>query len=303
MSAFKDIVLTFTKLARTGSLCSRIVCFVVLFAGLKATEAKSSLLDSVDYNKYIPGTHVDTSNPTSWLLQNFLEYRGGKLGSEKIGIHIAPGEKPGELVGYYFLYRDLRDISLAGRIEGKRDIVLFEKDSTGKTISTFKFHFPERKTYHSVKDYLFDYPPDDGLTGEWSSLSGAKCTVNFKGYDTGKPHIGRYDSSGGRKDLEIEKNIQDFYYSVIKGDKEHTSILIHFPFRVYFKHRSLELYTSEEFLKNYNIIFTPKLVGSFKTDVPHNLYVASTGIAFLNGLVWFDSEGNAEQINYEMLEN
>jgi len=70
----------------------------------------------------------------------------------------------------------------------------------------------------------------------------------------------------------------------------------------YFYKRSLKdkrakAANEQEFLKNYDRIFSPKFVSRIRAAVPHNMFARDQGIMLADGAVWFDDKGKVFALN------
>ena len=53
----------------------------------------------------------------------------------------------------------------------------------------------------------------------------------------------------------------------------------------------------QEFLGDYDRIFTAKFVERLRAAVPHNMFANAQGIMIADGAVWFDDKGRAVALN------
>jgi hypothetical protein len=53
----------------------------------------------------------------------------------------------------------------------------------------------------------------------------------------------------------------------------------------------------QEFLNNYDRIFTAKFVQRIREAIPHNMFANSRGVMIADGAVWFDEMGRVKALN------
>ncbi len=237
-------------------------------------------------------TYEDTIHPARTLCTESMgwhQYRG-TLGTHKIGLVIGPGDSV-HFTAHYFYFRHLHDIELEGIVTGNRDIVLRERDSAGRPFAEFHLRFAERDTARPWPHKL----SWDVLVGEWSSDKGVLLPVRLEEHwwcygDN------LYSIAGATKsDADIEKNIQAFYFSVLKGDSETAARYVAYPLHIDSK-RPHWIRNKQQFVKQYRFFITPALIADLKKDVPHDLFANADGIMIAYGVVWFNANGFVDSI-------
>ena len=227
------------------------------------------------------------------------DYRG-KLGDNsefgdlsKIGMSLFVADK--DLNGTYFHEERLKDISLAGSYESDRDINLVEFDSSGKANGTFKLRFvesdPSRKSDRPLTG--------DVLKGTWTHGPGHRTFPVFLSLVAMRPGkcLPRYHVAGASDDEIVERNIQAFYFAVLKRQKSIAAEYVSYPatFQLAGKRRKLANVT--DFLQYYDRLFTKKFVARIAEGVPHNMFANSRGVMIADGAVWFNEFGKAIAFN------
>lgn len=235
----------------------------------------------------------------SSFLQNpgLYDYLGDIDGKTVIGmtLHQRDGQK---LTGSYFYKRYLKDIPLTGEFTGKRDLVLREIDSQGQTRGTFALHFAEGDPRHTRRG---DAPLTvDVLTGTWMSPDDKKIFRVYLALATivpGATEGKRYHVAGASDDALVERNVQAFCAAVVKGDRKVAASDASYPVEFSLSGKRDRARNQQEFLNNYDRIFTAKFVQRIREAIPHNMFANSQGVMIADGAVWFDEIGRVKALN------
>jgi len=233
------------------------------------------------------------------LLQDpgLYDYLGDLDGKTGIGLtlHRRAGDK---VTGYYFYKRYLKDIPLSGEFTGERDLELREMDASGKLAGTFTLHFAESDPKHRIGDGK-TLLTVDVLTGTWTSADQSKSYPVYLGLTTivGAEEGKRYAVAGSTDDASVEKSVQAFCAAVLKGDRNTVAGLVHYPAAFSVKGRRTKARNDQEFLADYDEIFTPRFLEKIRDAVPHNMFANSEGIMIADGAVWFDEKGRVKALN------
>jgi hypothetical protein len=83
--------------------------------------------------------------------------------------------------------------------------------------------------------------------------------------------------------------VQSFLKAVENGDKSAAASLVSFPLRVNFA--ASKMLNREQFLRNFNDIFTPAEISCLRQFAPHNMFVSWQGVMLGNGDLWFNDKG------------
>jgi len=199
-----------------------------------------------------------------------------------------------ELRGDYFYKRYLKDIPVKGEYVSERDIVLHEYTAEGEMKGTFKLRFVEQDP-EGPRGPL----KSEVMRGTWISSDGSESYPVFLSMEHGSPSScePRYAVAGATSDERVEKNVQGFYFSVLKGDKQKVADYVAFPLTFSLHKNSKTVYNRTAFLRYYDQIFTNKFVAAIANGIPHHMFANWQGIMIGNGVVWFDDEGKARHFN------
>lgn len=209
-------------------------------------------------------------------------------------LHQRDGQK---LAGSYFYKRYLKDIPLSGEFTAERDVTLRDNDAEGKPAGIFTLHFEEkdpRRTRGGSSPLT-----EDVFTGTWTSADGKKTLpVHLKlAHIVGGEPGHRYPVAGAEDDALIERNAQAFCRAVEKGDRQAVAKLTRYPLGFFLGGRRVKAANQQDFLKNYDRIFTAEFVTRIRAAVPHNMFARDQGIMLGDGAVWFDDKGKVVALN------
>jgi hypothetical protein len=221
------------------------------------------------------------------------EYRGKMGANTEIGMTLFMQQ--GKPQGNYFYVKYLKDISLSGQYVSERDITLDERDSSGKLQGKFHLRFVE--TDPELKS---DKPLTvDVLRGKWTNTDGQQDLSVRLGLQYSCNIVGsqRYGGAGAASDELVEKNVQGFYFAVLRGDKGETAKYVSFPLSFSLNNQSRTVYNRTAFLRYYDQIFTKAFLGKVAKGIPHHMFINWQGIMIGNGEVWFDENGKARHFN------
>jgi hypothetical protein len=225
------------------------------------------------------------------------DYTGDLDGKILIGLslHQRDGQK---LAGSYFYKRYLKDIPLTGEFTADRDVVLHENDAQGKPAGKFALHFAEKDPRHKRGgDAQLTI---DVLTGTWTSADGKKTLPVYLAFAQilpGAEEGHRYRVAGAEDDALVERNAQAFCRAVEKGDRQAVASTVRYPVAYSLNGKRTKAANEQEFLKNYDRIFTPKFVSRIRAAVPHNMFARDLGIMLADGAVWFDEKARVFALN------
>lgn len=224
------------------------------------------------------------------------DYLGDLDGKTVIGLtlHQRSGDK---VTGSYFYKKYLKDIPLSGEFTGERDLVLRESDADGKPAGTFTLRFAESDPRHKRTG---DTLTVDVLTGKWTSADGSKTYPVYLalsqivgGASDGK----RYRIAGAGDDASVERRVQAFCAAVDKGDRKAVAGVIAYPVTFSLEGKRSHASNEQEFLADYDRIFTAQFVERIRNSIPHNMFANSQGIMIGDGAAWFDDKGRVKALN------
>ena len=107
----------------------------------------------------------------------------------------------------------------------------------------------------------------------------------------------RYRVAGAADDAAVERNVQGFCAAVDKGDRKAVAGDLAFPVMFSLQGKRSSARNEQEFLADYDRIFTPGFVERIRNSIPHNMFANSQGIMIGDGAVWFDEKGRAKALN------
>jgi hypothetical protein len=85
-----------------------------------------------------------------------------------------------------------------------------------------------------------------------------------------------------------QTTIDAFQQSVAAGQKEDVAAFVRYPIRVSVNGKTATINSADAFIKSYDAIMTPGIVGAIKAQKYEDLFVNSQGVMFGNGQVWLD---------------
>lgn len=226
-------------------------------------------------------------------------YTGDIDGKYKIGMTlIYHGDK---VNGLYFYNKYLKDIKLLGKIFNRNQIIFNEYDNQGNITAVFKGRFIE----YAYQDPRKQFGDSDSsldmeiIVGTWEKIADKKkmpfylslsnATYRFKGE-------GRYGVSA-KDDLIIEQSAQTFCQLVKSNNKVKVSKLISYPIDVNLNGKNRRIKDRDEFIKNYDKIFTSSFKLKIKHGIPHNMFTKYLRAMLGNGEIWFGPKGKVVEIN------
>jgi hypothetical protein len=233
------------------------------------------------------------------LLQDpgLYDYLGDLNGHTIIGmtLHQREGQK---ISGSYFYKKYLKDIPLTGEFTGERDLVLRENDAKGQLSGTFTLHFADSDPRHTRSG---DAPLTvDVLIGKWTNADQSKSYPVYLALATivaGASDGKRYQVAGATGDSPVERNVQAFCAAVEKGDRKAVAGHVSYPVMFSLEGKRSRAMNEQEFLADYDRIFTAKFVEKIRNSIPHNMFANSDGIMIGDGAVWFDEKGRVKGLN------
>jgi len=131
--------------------------------------------------------------------------------------------------------------------------------------------------------------PDDKIEGTWNDgkqkLSfSMRLTDIIPEVEYGK----RYSMATNISDINVEKFVEDIKAYVNNNDKNNIAKAISYPINVNVKDEKILIKNQEDFLKNYDIIFTTEYKKAIKDSFAKYMFVNSQGVMIGDGLMWFN---------------
>lgn len=213
-----------------------------------------------------------------------LDYQG-TLGSVRIGLTLVIDNDPAPH-GSYFYFKHLQDIPLKGSFEHE-GFELQEYNSLGKIAGTLHLKLSTEGISKIEKPLTLGNTST--LAGTWTSADGARTLpvlLKQMGWMSGT-EANRYGDFGSNS--AVEQNVRKFYDAVQHGNRQVAADAVDYPVRV--NSLRLRIANKQQFLANYNRIFTSGYVHCLAGYPPHNLFANTQGIMLGRGELWFNGKG------------
>ncbi len=101
----------------------------------------------------------------------------------------------------------------------------------------------------------------------------------------------KYKGAGIDNPVEFEKMFNTVKELVAAGKKEEVANYVIYPLRVNCDQEKIMIKTKEDFIKNYDEIFTDKIKTALENQKVEDLFVNYQGVMVGNGEIWFDGNG------------
>lgn len=199
--------------------------------------------------------------------------------------------------GWYFLAPDFQDHDVSG--EWVQDGIVLNSSSRDHLSLTFQREGASAKLGEALS--LYNITTLKGILEQGSSLQPVKLGISLM---RGPLENGRwYDF--GESDTQIEGNAQAFLRAVKNGNVENAAKYVDYPLHVSVDGKTLKVWNREEFLRDYNKIFTPVAMAWIKRALPHDMFYRGLpcdecsgsntdgpeAAMVLNGDIWFSAKG------------
>jgi hypothetical protein len=222
------------------------------------------------------------------LAQTLETYQfSGTVGSHAIEASITVNSGTTYDVGHYFYDSQLKDIPLTGSLAG-RTVTLTEPGGG-------VFHLTLQGSGGAGADGG-TFETASGLAGSWTQ--GAQTLPVKLGLDTayaGAPNGHLYADVTNASDAAFEAMVRRFLTAALAGDKATAAAAVSYPLAVNGAHK-LTVKTRAALIADWNTVFTPALLATLRTAVPHEMFVHEGQAMVAGGAVWFDARG-ASAIN------
>lgn len=214
-------------------------------------------------------------------------YTGTIASNLKIGMTLIISGK--DVSGVYFYNKWLQDISIKGKMDDNRGIVLNEYDKDGKVAGIFKGRFLDHASEYGNQPIQREV-----IEGVWSHPDGHdvkpfRLVINNATYrPIGK---GRYYVAGFDNDKDVETFAQILWKSIVDVHKEKVASMIAYPINVHIGGEKVKVKDKRVFVKNYDQIFYKAFYEKIKESVPHNMFAKDIGVMLGDrGEIWIGSD-------------
>ena len=192
--------------------------------------------------------------------------------NDKLKIRMSFYNKGDKLVGTYFYESQNKYIKIEGKADDK-SVILFEYSEDGKSSAVLQGTMV----------------PDDKIEGTWNDgtqkLSfSIRLTDIIPEVEYGK----RYSMATNVSDSNVEKFVEEIKAYVNNNDKNNIAKAISYPININNKDEKILIKNQEDFLKNYDIIFTSEYKKSIEDSFTKYMFVNSQGVMIGDGLMWFN---------------
>ena len=199
-----------------------------------------------------------------------------------------------QVSGVYYYHRYLKDIYLKGEIvDDGRLLKLIEFDNDGSPAAELSLPL-ERPS--QLIDGMPTFEQDRPLDGTWRSRKNEKSlliSLESQGGFAGK--VG--DIYGQGNDSAIHAQMMAFWVALKNGDKTKVASCLSYPVRVNSEADQRKHMSKQEFIAEYDNIFTAVFIAKIISHPPRNLWHNYQGIMLAQGSIWFDLEGKVITIN------
>jgi len=192
-------------------------------------------------------------------------------------------------------YTDKSDeMKVSGCLEKGRDFVLYVyKDDS--VLAVIHGQFPETDPKGGYNGSKLDREIiigiwEDNLTSENSSIY-LRLEYGVSTLDN------QYEVAGAQDDQLIDKAAQELLGAVASEDKESVAQMIEYPIWADIDGERKQVMNQDEFLINYDKIFTDEFKAILAGTRPHHMFANWEGIMLGRGDIWFNSNGKVVAIN------
>ena len=218
----------------------------------------------------------------AWAGDNSGTYEmDGTIGPYRVGAQMTVSD--GQFVaGHYFYATQLKDIPLTGAAAGAH--LTLSEPGGGVFQLTLKGN-------GGVGGDGSSFSTSVGLVGTWTQ--GAKTlpvNLGFGEVDPGGPPNPRYADVTTDSDAAFEARVTRLLHAVLSGDKAGAAALVSYPLSVNGA-KPLTIRTPASFEARWGQIFTPGMLATLRTAMPHEMFVHEGQAMVANGAAWFDAKG------------
>ena len=98
-------------------------------------------------------------------------------------------------------------------------------------------------------------------------------------------------------DQAFDKKVGKFRDDVLNGRKSAVSAAIAYPAKAYVSKQTFNLRSSADLIRNYDKIFSPRMIQAIRAANTHDLFSRDQGVMLGNGEVWFNEQAKVKAIN------
>lgn len=203
--------------------------------------------------------------------------------------------------GVYAYASTLRDLRVAGPLEGASRLTLQETDARGKATGRFDVSFPERDPGTTYGDSPLTC---DVIAGQWRKLDaqgqpiGEPLAVYLRSENAVSGSLAhRYGAIGVRDDEVVNGGAARFWRALKAGDKAAVAATLRYPITVAVNGKRQRIADAAAFIAVYDAVFTPVFRDAVLADIPRHLFVRDQGAMLASGAVWIGANGKVSSIN------
>lgn len=228
----------------------------------------------------------------------FTYFGNTNANDEPIGIALAYSGS--NIEGRFFYtdqYKDKSDeMKVSGCLEKGRDFTLNIYGTDDTVSAVVHGQFPETDPRGA---YQGDTLHGEVLIGMWEDHSATTSFEIYLRYNHANAGTldHEYEMAGAKDDEIIDKAAQDLLSAVAKDDKESVARLMAYPIVAVLDGERKQITNKEEFVLNYEKIFTDEFKAILAQARPHHLDAKWEGIMLGYGDIWFNADGKVVVIN------
>lgn len=192
-------------------------------------------------------------------------------------------------------YKDKSDeTKVRGCLQKGRNFTLYAYHDDS-VLAVMHGQFPETDPKGSWEDKLVG----EVIIGIWEDKLATKTSSIYLSYDHGNSGTldHQYEIAGVKDDQIIDKAAQELLSAVAREDKESVAQMMEYPIVAVIDGERKEVMNQDEFLLNYEKIFTDEFKVILADTRPHHLDAKWEGVMLGSGDIWFNAEGKVFVIN------
>jgi hypothetical protein len=236
----------------------------------------------------LPGHATRSPCPFPGLSPDVLWNFDGSIGKEPARMTLQVNGQ--NVVGVLVYANHMKqEVQVSGSIAERKQIVLDELDATGKASATFRGGFFAEKSQlcGAIGNAIV------GLLQDKSAAHATPFHLIMSDTIEGKlPQ--RYSAlPGAVSDELINQRVWQFWDAVRRNDRRAIESLVAYPVTM----NGLKVRDPSEFDAHYESVFSPRFREAISDILPRNLGSMHGAIYAKGGLIWFNAEGKATQLN------
>jgi len=209
-------------------------------------------------------------------------YMYGAIGSYRVGLNYTVRNNTEFVTAHYFYVSQLKDIPLAGAVQGEA------VDLKGEDGSIFHLHFVGNESNGAEPLTFYN---SVGLTGLWVLGSRTLPVKLTKGHSTSNPGQRQYENVTSKPDAEYETMVRAARRAILNSDPDLAARYFHFPIRVNIDRKHLVLQNTAQLKVNWSLVFSPAFFTKLREDIPHEMFVHDGEAMLGDGELRFDDKG------------